>query len=383
MWITVAITATGMFLGGIPYALTEYSQVGSFVTPETMAALQAQDIPPQQYALVTVISLFVRGLIWVTVGLVIFVRKPADGLALIVSLTLVTFGTQTALRGSLVEAVPALSSPGQILTVISWGLLALFFALFPNGHFVPGWLRWFVVGWTVRFVLPTKILERVPEAATGLFFFAFWVVFLWAQIYRYVRVSTTIERQQTKWVFLGLILLFALFILLFIFVWLEPEQSNSPYLLILGNSILVVIPLSIGIAILKSRLWDIDIIIRRTLQYSILTGLLALVYFGGVVLFQAIFRTASGETSSLAIVLSTLIIAALFTPLRRRVQNLIDRRFFRQKYDAAKVLADFARTARDETDINQLTTRLVEVVQETLQPGHVSLWLKENPQTKR
>ncbi len=193
-------------------------------------------------------------------------------------------------------------------------------------------------------------------------------------IHNWITITEPIARAQMRWVGLGLGLGFgvtfgAMLIILAIKGRVENEFGYLAWLMLL-------FPISLAIAITRYRLFNIDIIIRRTVQYSILTGLLALVYFGGVVLFQGIFRTASGETSSLAVVLSTLIIAALFAPLRRRVQNVLDRRFFRQKYDAAKVLADFARTARDETDINQLTGRLVEVVQQTLQPEQVSLWLK-------
>ena len=259
VWVVITIITTGMFLAGIPFALTAFSRVGSFVTPETMAALHRQGISPQQYALLTVVSLSVSGLIWVTAGIIIFVRKSADALALIVSLALVTFGTQTTLRGSLVAAVPALSLPGQILTTISWGSIALFFSLFPNGQFVPRWLRWWVSGWILLFVLPTKVMDMIPEAAAGVFFLVFWLISLSAQIYRYMRVSTPVERQQTKWVFLGLVLFFAVFIPVIILGLLKPAQMHSPILLIFANFIGVVIPLSIGVAILKSRLWDIDV----------------------------------------------------------------------------------------------------------------------------
>ena len=117
-------------------------------------------------------------------------------------------------------------------------------------------------------------------------------------------------------------------------------------------------------------------------KYSILTGLLGLVYFGSVVLLQRLLGQTAEERSALVLVLSTLLIAALFTPLRRRIQNLIDRRFFRKKYGAQQILAQFARTTRDETDIHQLTTHLVEVVQETLQSQQITLWLKENLKSK-
>ena len=128
---------------------------------------------------------------------------------------------------------------------------------------------------------------------------------------------------------------------------------------------------------------DIDIIIRRTLQYSVLSGLLALTYFGLIVVLQGIFTAVSGQSSAVALVLSTLAIAGLFLPLRRRVQDFIDRRFFRKKYNAAKVVAEFAATCRDETDLDTLTARLVEVVDETMQPESVTLWLVKEGRRRR
>jgi hypothetical protein len=144
-----------------------------------------------------------------------------------------------------------------------------------------------------------------------------------------------------------------------------------------SDVLLNVVPLFLTLAILRSRLWDIDIIIRKTATYSVLTGLLALVYFGSVLVLQAVFSTLGGQRSEGVIVISTLAIAALFLPLRRRIQDAIDRRFYRRKYDAQKVLAQFAATARDETDLEKLTARLIEVVNATMQPAHVSLWLKD------
>jgi hypothetical protein len=133
----------------------------------------------------------------------------------------------------------------------------------------------------------------------------------------------------------------------------------------------------LGVAVLSSRLWDIDVVIRKTLVYSLLTGLLALVYLGSVVLLQAVFGRTAGAQSPLVIVLSTLLIAAISAPLRRRVQALIDRRFYRRKYDAQQVLARFARTARDEVELDELTAELVRVVEETMRPERVAIWLRQ------
>jgi hypothetical protein len=143
------------------------------------------------------------------------------------------------------------------------------------------------------------------------------------------------------------------------------------------------VPIAVGIAVLKYRLYDIDVIINRALVYAPLSAMLALVYVGGVVGMQALFRATTGQESTLAVVASTLAIAALFNPLRRRVQSFVDRRFYRNRYDARKTLEEFAVKLRDETDIEALNEDLVGVVQETMQPAHVSLWLRHQTIRKR
>jgi hypothetical protein len=149
------------------------------------------------------------------------------------------------------------------------------------------------------------------------------------------------------------------------------------------------VPIAVGFAVLNYRLYEIDLIINRTLVYGSLTAMLIGLYFGGIVVLQRVFVFLTGQQSTLAVVASTLAIAALFVPLRRRVQGFVDRRFYRRKYDARKTLEAFSAKLRDETDLEALNGELVGVVRETMQPAHVSLWLrpdtvpKGNIQTSR
>jgi hypothetical protein len=193
------------------------------------------------------------------------------------------------------------------------------------------------------------------------------------------------ERQQIKWIafaasFVGLLYLIAM-VCAFIFPSGSWFQAGSPlWLDLLGYAALIsftLVPIAVGFAVLRYRLYEIDIIINRTLVYGLLTVSLALVYFGGVTGLQRLLAPAVGQDGQLAIVASTLAIAALFNPLRRRIQELVDRRFYRRKYDARKTLEEFGAKLRDETDLEALNGELLAVVRETVQPEHVSVWLRE------
>jgi hypothetical protein len=203
------------------------------------------------------------------------------------------------------------------------------------------------------------------------------------------RRSRAEERQQIKWVaFAGAIM--CAVITVGPFLWSLPPSSPGVTLIwpMLFSAALSTIPLATGIAILKYRLYDIDRIINRTLVYGSLTVTLAAVYLGSIVVLQTLQKrlfvllTGQAEQSQLAIVVSTLVIAALFTPLRRRIQSFIDRRFYRSKYDARKTLEAFSAKLREETDLDALSDDLTSVVRETMQPAHVSVWLHPDPALK-
>ncbi len=196
-------------------------------------------------------------------------------------------------------------------------------------------------------------------------------------LYVRYRRAQEIERQQIKW----LLYAGALFVAVYVLVGLSRNEVSFLLDLLFMASLLA-IPAAIAVAILRYRLYDIDVIIRRTLQYTLLTGMLGLVYFGSVLLLQNLVQILTGQSRSpIVIVISTLGIAALFNPLRKRIQDIIDRRFYRKKYDAEQALVQFATIARDEVDLEQLMAVLIGVVEKTMQPERVSLWLSGEKET--
>jgi hypothetical protein len=278
-------------------------------------------------------------------------------------------------------AYPVLALPFSPVSSLGLTSLLAFFLLFPNGRLVPRWM-----GLILLLVIIYQFLNSFPSPTSA--FDTNWPVWLnllvypvifgaiiVSQIYRYRRVSTPVQRQQTKWVILGVAAAFGFYIGIVVIslkAELTPSFINT---LILPVSFLL-IPLSIGFAILRFRLYDIDIIIHRTLVYSALTVVLAVIYEVSVFTLQYF---TSGLTlirgNQLAIIASTLLIGLLFKPLHDCTRALIDRRFYRRKYHAARTIATFSATIRDEVDLNQLCAKLTAVVEETMQPAHVSLWL--------
>jgi hypothetical protein len=259
-------------------------------------------------------------------------------------------------------------------------------ALFPNGWFAPRWMGWLLLGICLidlpANLFPTMSFSGPIEAVFALSGFPLVAA---SMIYRYRRVSTPVERQQTKWVVFGVTVVIFAFML-----WLIPEiilfsslsQPGSLYDLV-GHPLFLIatlaVPICIGIAILRYRLWDIDVLINKALVYGSLTGLLAAAYAGLIVGLESVAELVTRQSSdSVALVISTLVIAALFTPVRSRIQRLIDRRFYRRKYDAQKMLTAFGDTLRQQVDLTDLHEQVLAVVQETVQPEQVWLWLRES-----
>jgi hypothetical protein len=320
-------------------------------------------------------------LVWFLVALLIFWRKSNDWMALLVSFMLVLQGASSTLSKTGVTYSVWLVLAG-IVNLLAFDLLFLVFCLFPTGRFVPRWILWIGVlflGWEVLVIL--NIWPRSDALLSALLQMVFLGSFVAAQIFRYHSVSSRIERQQTKWIVFGVTATYliefvynigsALFPSIFSTGSL-PDMILSP----ISNVVPILIPLSFGFAILHSHLWDIDIIIHRTLVYSTLTVVLAVIYEVSVFTLQSL---TSGLTfirgNQLAIVASSFLIGGLFKPVYDRTHAFIDRRFYRRKYDAARTLAAFSTTIRDEVDLNQLCSKLMAVVDETMQPAHVSLWL--------
>jgi hypothetical protein len=196
--------------------------------------------------------------------------------------------------------------------------------------------------------------------------------FCFAAVFNRYRHALAVERTQIKW------LLYACALFVVTYGLVGSFGSDNAWYGAFFNISLSGIPLAIGAAILRYRLWDIDFLIRRTLSYTVLTGLLALVYFGGVTLLQDLFSLVSGLNSTLAILISTLLIATLFNPLRRQVQVVIDRRFFRQEYNSQQALAGFVNSARNLTGLDELAAEVLQVAHQTLKPASINLWLKKS-----
>ena len=276
----------------------------------------------------------------------------------------------------------------SLMTVVGGvaGLTAFVF-LFPNGRFASRWAG-LVFGAVIAFLAFSSVwLALGHELIFELWLAVFLVALIFgagAQLYRYRRLASPVERQQIKWVVASLMLWVTSLPLFILLTTVTDGASFGPLVLFISNhaqwAALGLLPLSLAFSIFRYHLWDIDPLIRRTLVYSVLTLALAVLYFSSVLALQQLANPLlGGRGSQLAAMSSTLLIAALAAPLNRRVQRAIDRRFYRRRYDAARTSAAFAAGVRDEVALEQLTERLLAAASETMQPAHISLWLPPSP----
>jgi len=286
-----------------------------------------------------------------------------------------------------------LSTGLHVLLVLAvWPAVAVFLFTFPTGRFTPRWTWLLAPLWAVgtlgyNFPSPYNVYEWPWILQVALFGLTFGSA-AGVQLYRYWRVYTPWQRQQTKWVVFGFVVgLGATLVysgvaqVLGVSATSGPIYQASPLAKVVDDLALVplFLPVLVGLALalLRYRLWDVDSLINRALVYALLTSLLAALYSGLILGLEHLAGLVTGqEDQPVVIVLSTLAIAALFLPLRRRLQALIDRRFYRKKYNADQTLAAFSATLRYQVDLEQIRTQLLSVVQETMQPAHISLWLQ-------
>jgi hypothetical protein len=382
-WVTVVSLIVALFLARLTAYYTALQTVctgatcgSAQPTPDSALSLQKLGLSVGAYATFTLALTIALAFVCFTLSAVIFWRKSDDWMALLVALAVVASVTLNENVFGM-DMTSAWGWLAMVLLVFGNGVYLLVLSL-SDGRFVTRWARWLLLCWLVA--VPVYFI----------FMYSFFYPLVWlaalvllgiAQVYRYRTAASPLQRQQTKWLFFGgsvaVIIIVAGTVPLLAFPSLG--QAGSFYQLIGGNAYLVtlfIFPLCLGLAILRYGFLDIDIIIHRTLLYSILTVLLAVIYEVSVFTLQSL---TSGLTfirgNQLAIVASTFLIGGLFKPLHDRTRALIDRRFYRRKYDAAKTLAAFSTTIRDEVDLNQICTKLTAVVQETMQPAHVSLWL--------
>jgi hypothetical protein len=392
-WVAVAALSLGVVTAGFAVGLRR----PELIHPQSAQAALAQAGVPGQVTVV--VALIIPMAAFAATGLLIFWRRSDDWAAMLFALTLVT-GSGLSLRAAsaLERAAPALWLPARFVWMLATFLSLIVLFMFPDGRLVPRWTRLLVAAAVLAVVLVGVDLPRIfvelPDVPPGvsmarlgfavLVWSGFWAAGIYAQAYRYRQVSGPVQRQQTKWVALTLGLIFGVLLLGFAVPSLFVDTANAwfAWALLATVPLIVLFPVSVAVAILRHRLYDIDRLISRTLTYGLLTVVLGVVYAGAVVVLGQTLNPQGGD-SALAVAASTLLVAALFQPARRRIQEVVDRRFNRRRYDAAKTIEVFSARLREQIDLDTLSAELLAVVDQTMQPTKASLWLRPSQERPR
>ncbi len=379
-WLFLFVAILVQFVIIIPSYLPTIEQFCSqdcFFTRATAQAFANQGVAVVTFAWTTLVIYVLLVLVSSVLAGILFWRRSQEWMVLLVAYFLVAYPISNL--GEATAANPYATPIALIL--VSIPAITVFYAiflLFPSGRFVPSWSWLLLVAWVVA-ITSGSIWPNSP------YVLAYPICYggaIGCQIYRYRRVSSALQRQQTKWVVFG----FVASLLANQAFWLLPAAIGKiyqPIFYVVYLLLLLFVPFTFFIAVQRYRLYDIDVIINRTLVYGSLSAILAGIYIGGILAIQTLLalltRQSEQAQSPLAIVASTLVIAALFQPLRHRLQQLIDRRFYRSKYNAEKALSAFAATVQSEVELAALQHKLVEIIEETMQPSSVSLWLRSAP----
>lgn len=386
----VALISLVMWLWGIPYRYAQYAAVcvatpcgDQQPTPAIARALHAAGLTLGAYSayMGTVEALY--ALAFMAMAALIFWRRSDTVIGLLTTLLFTTQAVTQTDGNALASAVPLWRAPNSLVEPLSFIAMALFLYLFPDGRFTPRWTRIVAVVWVPLFL---GSMVALPTNTFLILLFSFIVISLGAQVYRYRHQSSPVQRQQTKWVVSGVMIALLGSIAIVLAGNVFPiERFTGAWGTLASNTVLyalgTLIPISIGVSITRSHLWDLDTLINKALVYGLLSATLAALFAGLILGLETLAGRLVSQSGlqPLALVISTLAVVALVQPLRRRIQTAIDQRFYRSKYNASRTLETFGATLRSEVELGDLSAHLVTVVEETMQPERVSLWLRPAP----
>jgi len=399
--LLVAVRTAWLVVSGLTLGLATAGFVVAFDRPELLRA-------PEVEALVAQLGISIRGVMAVTlvapmvavsiIAIFLFWRRSEDWSVMLFSLALlVTTAYATRSLAALKHAYPALQPPIRFVWCLAFILLIILLYVFPDGRFVPRWTRSLAAAAIVIIALspglPDDLLNlpgtsegisTLRGRATVLALLGLWGTGIVAQIFRYRRVSGSIERQQVKWILFSLSLLMVVIGMGVVVpsLFLHLPDVWFAIVLLATAPLGIAIAISTAIAILRYRLYDIDRIISRTVAYAVLTVLLGMVYAALVLALGQLFGGIGAKPPTWGVAAATLVVAALFQPFRRRVQEAVDRRFNRRHFDAARTVEAFTRSLRTEVDLGSLSSELLRVVGQTMQPATMSLWFRSPEETQ-